>query len=335
MSLSKETLENNHLDNPTGINILDNLQYESALSEFQNCYKEFLSINEDCKVVIEKHDLINSNLQNESALNDILNNLGYLSTESGETKERVESAIREIKFILKNILTKFIELFTKLKNFIVGFFKRSTDLADTLHKKIKNLGESKKVYSLDHEEFNNHLPIVIDFGNNTQINNMLKDLIECGAKLKSNNYAILVLKHTTANIKPGQNLLIECSKDKISYLTCNENNKLKIAIENTKFKQKELKSRLLSKANLEDLLNKIISFNKIVDGYINDFDLDSKKILDKINKLSADDNESDVNLVNNIRVSLEANGKFSNNIIHVTKGVFFVIASNIKCYENN
>ncbi len=335
MSLSKETLENNHLDNPTGINILDNLQYESALSEFQNCYKEFLSINEDCKVVIEKHDLINSNLQNESALNDILNNLGYLSTESGETKERVESAIREIKFILKNILTKFIELFTKLKNFIVGFFKRSTDLADTLHKKIKNLGESKKVYSLDHEEFNNHLPIVIDFGNNTQINNMLKDLIECGAKLKSNNYAILVLKHTTANIKPGQNLLIECSKGKISYLTCNENNKLKIAIENTKFKQKELKSRLLSKANLEDLLNKIISFNKIVDGYINDFDLDSKKILDKINKLSADDNESDVNLVNNIRVSLEANGKFSNNIIHVTNGVFFVIANNIKCYENN
>ena len=46
------------------------------------------------------------------------------------------------------------------------------------------------------------------------------------------------------NIKQGQNLLIECSKGKISYLTCNENNKLKIAIENTKFKQKELKSRL-------------------------------------------------------------------------------------------
>lgn len=334
MSLSKETLENNHIDTPDGINILDNLQYENALNNFQTCYKEFLSVNEDCKNVLEKHDLINDNLQNESALKNVLMDLKLLTTESAiPPKELAAKTLREIKFILKNILTKFIELFTKLKNFIINFFKRNEALSDTLKKQLKKLGEEKKVYSLDHEEFNNLLPLILDFGNNTQINNMLKELLDSGVKLKNNDIVMLTLKNNTG-LTANQNNLIECSKNKISYLTSNDNGKLKIEIENTNFKQKELKSRLLSKSNLEDLLDKNISFNRIADKYIGDFEDHSKRLLEKINRITDADTEANPNLVHNIRVSLEANGKFSNNIIHVTKGVFFVIASNIKCYEN-
>ena len=334
MSLLKETLENNHIDTPDGINILDNLQYENALNNFQSCYKEFLSVNEDCKNVLEKHDLIKDNLQNESALKNVLMDLELLTSESAiPPKELAAKALREIKFMLKNILTRFIELFTKLKNFIINFFKRNEELADTLKKELENLGDEKKVYSLDHEEFNNHLPLVLDFGNTGQIFNMLKELLESGSRLKNNNFEILALEKKVG-IKPNGNLLIECSKSKISYLTCNENSKLKIEIEHSNFRQKEIKSRLLSKSNLAYMLDKIISFNKITDKYINDFETDSKKLLDKINKITNNNADTDHNLVHNIRVSLEANGKFSNNIIHVTKGVFFVIASNIKCYEN-
>ena len=91
---------------------------------------------------------------------------------------------------------------------------------------------------------------------------------------------------------------------------------------------------MLSKSNLEDLLDKNISFNRIADKYISDFEDHSKRLLEKVNRITDTDTEANPNLVHNIRDSLEANGKFSNNIIHVTKGVFFVIASNIKCYEN-
>ena len=123
MNLLKETLENSdNLDIPIGINVVDVLQYESAMNDFQKCYNDFLSVNEDCKSVLTKHDIINSNLQNESALKNILIDLELLTTESSlPPKELAAKALREIKFILKNILTKFIELFTKLKNFIINF----------------------------------------------------------------------------------------------------------------------------------------------------------------------------------------------------------------------
>ena len=239
MSLSKETLENNHLDIPVSINILDKLQYESALNDFQDCYKEFLSVNEDCKNILDKHDLISNNLQNESALKDVLEGLELLTMESAiPPKEMAAKALRELKVIIKNIIVKFIELFGRLKNFIINFFKRNEELSDTLKKQIKKLGEEKKVYSLDHEEFNNHLPLILDFGNNTQINNMLKELLDSGSKLKNNDIIMLILKNNNG-LSANQSNLIECSKNKISYLTSNDNGKLKIETENSNFKQKE------------------------------------------------------------------------------------------------
>lgn len=331
MSLSKETLENNHIDTPDGINILDNLQYENALNSFQTCYKEFLSVNEDCKNVLEKHDLINDNLQNESALKNVLMDLELLTTESAiPPKELAAKALKELKVIIKNIVAKFIELFGRLKQFLYKFFEGNKILQKKLEFQIGKLGEAKKVYSLDHEEFNNHLPIVKDFGNVSGIENMLKTLLDSASALKSYGTQASLFKnsHFDANKKH----ILECSKNRVSFLISTNSSQLKIETEDTRFKESELKSRLLTKDMLKHLLGKVMDFNSISDKYVSDFEFLSKQ-LEKVD-IKGDISEHP-HLANNVRVSLEANGKFSNNIIHVTKGVFFVIASNIKCYENN
>lgn len=331
MSLSKETLENNHLDIPVSINILDKLQYESALNNFQDCYKEFLSVNEDCKNILDKHDLISNNLQNESALKDVLEGLELLTMESAiPPKEMAAKALRELKFIIKSIIAKFIELFGRLKQFLYKFFEGNKILAKSLEIKIKNLGEAKKVYSLDHEEFNTQLPLIKDFGNNTDLENMLKTLLDSASALKTYGTHAALFKN--GHFDSNKEHLLECSKNKVSYLISTDTSKLKIKTEDSRFKDNELKSRLLNKDMLKHLLDKIMTFNSIADKYVNDFEFLSKQ-LEKVD-IKGDISEHP-HLANNVRVSLEANGKFSNNIIHVTKGVFFVIASNIKCYENN
>lgn len=330
MSLLKETLENNHIDTPDGINILDNLQYENALNNFQTCYKEFLSVNEDCKNVLEKHDLINDNLQNESALKNVLMDLELLTTESAiPPKELAAKALKELKVIIKNIVAKFIELFGRLKQFLYKFFEGNKILQKKLEFQIGKLGEAKKVYSLDHEEFNQHLPMVKDFGNTTEMDNMLKALLDSASALKSYGTQASLFKNS--HFDANKEHLLECSKNRISYLISTDSSQLKIKTMDTRFKDIELKSRLLTKDHLKHILERVMTFNGIADKYVSDFEFLSKQ-LEKVD-IKGDANEHP-HLANNVRVSLEANGKFSNNIIHVTKGVFFVIASNIKCYEN-
>lgn len=330
MTLLKKTLENNHIDTPEGINILDNLQYENALNNFQTCYKEFLSVNEDCKNVLEKHDLINDNLQNESALKNVLMDLELLTTESAiPPKELAAKALKELKVMIKNIVAKFIELFGRLKQFLYKFFEGNKMLQKKLEFQINKLGEAKKVYSLDHEEFNHHLPMIKDFGNTTEIDNMLKALLDSASALKSYGTQASLFKNS--HFDANKEHLLECSKNRISYLISTDSSQLKIKTVDARFKDGELKSRLLTKDHLKHILERVMTFNGIADKYVADFEFLSKQ-LEKVD-IKGDVNEHP-HLVNNVRVSLEANGKFSNNIIHVTKGVFFVIASNIKCYEN-
>ncbi len=330
MSLLKETLENNHIDTPDGINILDNLQYENALTNFQTCYKEFLSVNEDCRNVLEKHDLINDNLQNESALKNVLIDLELLTTESAiPPKELAAKALKELKVMIKNIVAKFIELFGRLKQYLYKFFEGNKILQKKLEFQIGKLGEAKKVYSLDHEEFNHHLPMVKDFGNTTEMDNMLKALLDSASALKSYGTQASLFKNS--HFDANKEHLLECSKNRISYLISTDSSQLKIKTVDARFKDNELKSRLLTKDHLKHILERVMAFNGIADKYVADFEFLSKQ-LEKVD-IKGDANEHP-HLANNVRVSLEANGKFSNNIIHVTKGVFFVIVSNIKCYEN-
>lgn len=330
MTLLKETLENNNIEIPIGINILDNLQYENALNDFQTCYKEFLSVNEDYKNVLEKHDLINDNLQNESGLKNVLMDLELLTSESAiPPKELAAKALKELKVMIKNIVAKFIELFGRLKQFLYKFFEGNKILQKKLEFQINKLGEAKKVYSLDHEEFNHHLPMVKDFGNTTEMDNMLKALLDSASALKSYGKQASLFKNS--HFDANKEHLLECSKNRISYLISTDSSQLKIKTVDARFKDSELKSRLLTKDHLKHILERVMTFNGIADKYVADFEFLSKQ-LEKVD-IKGDVNEHP-HLANNVRVSLEANGKFSNNIIHVTKGVFFVIASNIKCYEN-
>lgn len=313
-------------------NIMDKLQYESAISDFKECYEEFNKVNNDFILALEMEDNITNNLTNESALTGYLNTYGYLTSEKADALEIGAKALREIKEMIKRIVAKFLEVFGKLKEYIIKVFSNNDTLIESLEKKIKSLGESKQVYSLDHESFNHHLPTIKDFGNNTEIHNLLTELAKSANNLKSYGSVAVVFKNP--DFKKNQEDLIECTKNKLSYLKSNDEGKLKITTESTQFKDSDLKSRLLTKDNLLSMLNKVSSFESLMKKYMEDLDYNTKR-LEKADGVTNEDINSHPHFSNNIRVILEANGKFGNNIIHVTKGVLFVIASNIKCYENN
>lgn len=337
MSLLKEAFnsqsENKELAKDY-LNVIDTLSYESALNDFQNCYKEFNQVNIDLTKTLEIQDNISNNLTNESALSDCLNKYGYLTNEEATNKTQAlgEQALREIKDLIKRMVEKFIGLFKQLKEHIIKIFTNNDSVIKSLYKSIDKLGESKKVYSLDHESFNQQLPTIKDFGNNSEIHEMLNKLTKSAVNLKS--YGTQASLFKSPHFDANQEDLIECSKNRISYLTSDKNGKLKISSEDMRFKESELKSRLLNKDNLKAMLNKVSLFDDTMKRYIDDLDFLTGK-LNKVDGLRTDALTTHPHLTNNIRVTLEANGKFSNNIIYVTKGVLFVIASNIKCYENN